>query len=90
MKINQFRIFNKGFALLGTILAVAIILLMAFYVLKAYQKKPAIDESTQTVLQEQGIDTSSQKAVLDSAKDRITDLNKQILDREQQQLDRFE
>ena len=63
----------------------AIVILALYYIaLKFYFKNPSIDKTTQEALSEQGIDTSSQQAVLESTKKRLKEFDKQILDREKQ------
>jgi len=78
MKVNPSRIFNRGFGLIEIILVAAVICFIAFLGLKAYVHNPVVDEPTQKILSEQGIDASSQKAVLDSTRDKISEINKCI------------
>lgn len=84
MKTKPFWLIDRGFGLIGLILAVAIVCFMVFFVLKTYVHNPVVDERTQKALSEQGIDASSQRAVLDSTREKMRDINKQILDREKQ------
>ncbi len=71
-----------GFALLEILLIAIVIVAFSYFTIKSYVKGPPVDESTQKALSEQGIDASSQQAVLESTRSRVNDLNKQILDRE--------
>ena len=84
MKTKPFGLSDSGFGFIGIILAVAIVCFMVFLALKAYVHNPVVDEPTQKALSEQGIDVSSQQAVLDSTREKIGDINKQILDRSKQ------
>ena len=73
-----------SFALLEILLVAIVILALYYIALKFYFKNPSIDKTTQEALSEQGIDTSSQQAVLESTKKRLKEFDKQILDREKQ------
>ncbi|MFC1708558.1 hypothetical protein ACFL2J_00665 [Candidatus Omnitrophota bacterium] len=88
MRINPPWAFKRGFVLLELLLFAAIVFSLCYYAIKAYLKSSPVDKKTQEILSEQGVDTSSHKAVLDSTKSRINDLNNQILDRGKQ-LDDF-
>jgi type II secretory pathway pseudopilin PulG len=84
MECKQTKRFKSGFAFLEILLVAVVIIVLCYLALKSYLKNPSMDKTTQEVLSQQGIDTSSQKAVLDSARERIKDLNKQILGQEKQ------
>jgi predicted membrane protein len=75
---------NGFFTILGTLLAVAIILFLCYLLLNNYFKKPLLDNKTQGVLSEQGINTSNYRTILDSTKDKLKDIEKQALNREGQ------
>ena len=68
-------------SILGLILSLAIILIFSYMILNSYFKSPVLNKEAEKSLSEQGIDTSSHKAILDSTKERVQDINKQILDR---------
>lgn len=87
MKTNHHGIFKRGFALLELLLVAAIIMSLCYFTLKVYFKSSPVDKSTQKALLEQGIDASSRRAVLESTRSRIKDINKQVLDREKQILE---
>lgn len=68
---------KKGFlSLLGLILTVGIIIFLCYLSINTYLKKPVVDKKSRDALAKQGIDTSSQQAVLESTKRRIADINK--------------
>lgn len=84
MRRDRFRKITRGFALLEILFVAIIILLLSYFALKFYYKNPSIDEPTQKALSQQGIDTISHQAVLDSTREKIKDINKQLLDSEKQ------
>lgn len=76
-----YRLANRGFGLLEVFLVAIVLFFLSFFAIKTYLKRPALDESTQKTLTEQGFGASSQQAVLESARERIKDYNKQMFDR---------
>lgn len=82
MQEYPYQLVNRGFGLLEVLLVAIMLFLLSFFAIRTYFKKPTLDESTQKTLSEQGIDVSSQQAVLESARERIKDYNKQILNRQ--------
>jgi type II secretory pathway pseudopilin PulG len=84
MKDIYYKKTTRGFALLELLLVAILIVSLFFITLKFYVKNPSIDKETKKSLSEQGIDTSSQKAILDSTKAKVEELNKQMLNREKQ------
>ena len=90
MKTNPHRIFKEGFALLELIFSMAIILTLAYISYQFYFNRPPVDKQTQEALLEHGINSSSQQAILDDAKSRIDNINKQILDNKRRMLEDLE
>ncbi len=81
---------RRGFiTLLEMVLVLAIILFVAYAALNTYFKKPALNKSTEEFLNQQDIDTSSSKAILDTTKKKINDINEQVL-KNAQQLERLQ
>ncbi len=72
---------RQGFGFVSLLLTVAILSLVYYFVLTRYISRPAIDEPTQKILAEQGIDTSTQQSILNSAVSEIKRLEKLNLDR---------
>ena len=62
---------DDGFAFIELLVVLAIIAFIAFKLLNAYYKKPAIDKGTQKVLSEQGIDTTRPGSIVDSVKKKL-------------------
>ena len=68
---------NRGFgSLIGLLLAAAIIAAVFFIMMKIYVK-PSFSAKDKTLIEENGIDTSSYKGILDSTKSKIQDINEQ-------------
>jgi len=69
---------NRGFiGLIGLLLAVAFISVLAYFVFTKYFGKPTgMDQGTQEIANEAGIDTTSQTSILDSVKSTIKDVDK--------------
>ena len=82
MQERPYRLVNRGFGLLEVFLVAIVLFLLSFLAIRTYLKGPTLDKSTQKTLTEQGIDASSQQAVLESARERIEDYNKQIRNRQ--------
>jgi hypothetical protein len=72
---------RTSFTLLGLILAMAIIFILSYMILNIYFKIPILNKNLEKSLSEQGIDTSSHKAMIDTTRGRIQDLNRQLLER---------
>lgn len=64
---------NKGFfGLIGLLIAIAFISLLAYFVFVKYFGKPTgMNQDTQELANQAGIDTSSQTGILDSVKSKI-------------------
>lgn len=86
MRKNWVQKFERGFALLEILLVAIVIFFLSYLGLKTYFKNPSfsMDNSTQEALTQQGIDTRSHQAVLDSTREKIKDINKQLSDSEKQ------
>jgi len=82
----RFYSFKKdGFLMyIGLLLAVAIILMLFFYLFNTYYKSPSVDGSTQKTLSTHGIDSTSYQSVVDSTREKVKDIEQQMLEREQQ------
>ena len=72
-----FKEYKSGFVFLELVLVLAIILFLCYRLLNMYFKKPSLDKETKKVLTEQGIDTTSYKATLDSTREKVEDITKQ-------------
>ena len=68
---------NKGFAgLIGLLLAVAIVAFVAYIMFKQYFQNPTgMDQRTQQIANQAGIDTTSQAGAIDSARSLVNSLN---------------
>ncbi len=72
---------KKGASFIELLLALGIVIFLYYFATKLYIKKPSLDKNTQKALTEQGIDTSSEKSTLESVTDRISEINKQEMER---------
>lgn len=74
---------NKSgfFALLGIILTLVIACIIISILSKAYFKKPLLEEEAGKHLSQQGTSTSNYQSILDSAKNKVKDINDQYLNR---------
>jgi len=73
---------NKGFgSLIGLLLTAVMIAFLCYIMMKVYVKGPSMDKKTKEILEEESIDTSSSKGILDSTKKKIEDINKQAAER---------
>ncbi len=77
---------EKAFAsLIGLLLAIAIIVFVAYKVYGVYLGKPTVqDKQTRKALSEQGLDTSSAVGTYQSTKGRVGDIKKMIADQSDQ------
>jgi hypothetical protein len=76
---------ENGFLMyIGLLFAVAIILILCYYLFNTYYKKPAFDEPTQKSLSSQDIDTSSYQSIVDDTRKKVKELEKQLLERQEQ------
>ncbi|MFH1359540.1 MAG: hypothetical protein ABIJ41_00690 [Candidatus Omnitrophota bacterium] len=74
---------EKGFAsLIGMLLAIAIVAFLAYKAITTYYQKPSADQETQKTMKEQGIDTSTYRSALDSAKQKTAGIEKMMQERE--------
>ncbi|KPK96560.1 MAG: hypothetical protein AMJ95_13520 [Omnitrophica WOR_2 bacterium SM23_72] len=71
---------KAGFMFLELLLALAIIMFIAYKVLNFYFKKPSLNEETQKVISEQGIDTTTLESIADSTKKKLQDIQDQRLE----------
>ena len=74
------RKIKAGFMFLELLLVLAIIIFVGFKVFKLYSKNYSINQETQKVTSEQGIDTASHRSTLDSARDKLQDLQDKHFD----------
>ena len=78
---------RKGFlTFFELILVIGVILFLCYIAFNAYFKKSPlnIDKETTKSLHEQNIDTSNYKAILDSSREKIKGVNKQLLNNQRQ------
>lgn len=73
---------QKGFSLLGMLISIVIIVLL-YYALMKFLPKQIVSKKTQKSLAEQGIDTDNYKDLIDTAKNKMEEVNKKIKDREE-------
>ncbi|MDD5005332.1 MAG: hypothetical protein PHS93_02365 [Candidatus Omnitrophica bacterium] len=84
MKRKHLHKFDAGFVFMEIIFTAVIIFILCYLSLKIYLKKPSMDKPAQEIFSQAGINTTSQKTILDTTKERINVLNKQILGQEKQ------
>jgi len=75
---------KKGLASLIGLLLAAVIIAFLIYIMMNKKMGSAVDNKTKKTLEEQGVDTSSYKGILDTTKKKIKDINRQIIDRTNQ------
>lgn len=80
----QIHKFTPGFSLIGILLALTIIALLYFLLLKAHFNKPAVDKQTQGFLSEQNIDSSTYQTTLKDTRRKVKDINRQLRDQQKQ------
>ncbi len=74
--------YKRGFfTLIGLLLAAVIIFVLVYYAFQTYFNEPSFDESSQQSIIEQGIDVSSYQSVLGSTREKVKDIESQMLDR---------
>ncbi len=79
---------EKGFlSLLGLLFTLAIILFVCYIMINTYLRKPISDKSTEKVISEQNIDTSSYQSIVDTTRKRVQDIEKQAEERQNQLLE---
>jgi type II secretory pathway pseudopilin PulG len=75
---------DRGFVMLLELLAVlAIIGILAYFMMKRVSGPPRMDKETQKAVAEQGVDTSNYRSIVDSTRNTL----KGVTEKEQQQLD---
>jgi hypothetical protein len=74
------RRIKAGFMLIEILLALAAIIFIVFKVSKLYLKPPVLNQQTQKIIAEQGIDTTSYKTIIDSTSNRVEDIQKKHFD----------
>lgn len=74
---------NKSgfFALLGIILTLAIVSIIISILSKVYFKKSLLEEEAGKHLSQQGTNTSNYQSILDTARNKVKDINDQYLNR---------
>lgn len=80
MRKNGRKRAREGLALIEMILVLAIIFFIIYKTVDYYVKKPKLDRETESRLLEQGIDTSSYKATVDTVRSKIEGIQKERLD----------
>lgn len=82
MKLAWVKVNKSGFfVLLGIILTLAIVSIIISILSKGYFKKPFLVEEDGKPLLQQGTIISNYQSVLDSAKNKVKDINDQYLNR---------
>ena len=71
---------QKAFAFIEILLVTAIVLGLCYYLFNAYLKNSAMDAKTKDILSEQGIDTTSYKATINSVRDKVQDITVKRMD----------
>ena len=74
------RKIKTGFMFIELLLVLAITMFIAFKVFKLYFKQPALNQETQRVISESGIDTISYKSTIDSTKNKLQDIRDKHFD----------
>lgn len=77
---KEMKKIKTGFMFLELLLALAIIMFIAFKVFDFYFKKPSLNKETQEVISEQGIDTTSYNSFIDSTKKKLQDIQDQRME----------
>ena len=67
---------TRSFGLIELLVSLVIISVLSYISLRAYFKKPLMDASTERVLSEHGIDSSSSQALIQSTKNKVEEINK--------------
>lgn len=75
---------NGFFTLLGIVLTMAIILVLFYYLFNTYFKQPVVDKESQKSFNEYNIDTANYKTIMDSTRDRVKGIEKDMLNQSQQ------
>ena len=70
------------FSILEILIVVAIIAFLFIKFGKLYLGSPVTDKGVNEQLQQQGIDTSTSKAMIDSTRSKLDDINKQAVQRQ--------
>ncbi len=65
---------------LELLLALAIIMFIAYKVLNFYFKKPLLNQETQKVISEQDIDVTTPQSMIDSTKNKLQDIQDQRME----------
>jgi prepilin-type N-terminal cleavage/methylation domain-containing protein len=71
---------RAGFTFIEMILALGIVLFLAYTLLNFNFNRPVLDEETKKAVAEQGIDTANYKTTIDSTRSKIQDIQKQRID----------
>lgn len=65
------RKIKTGFMFVELLLVLAVVMFIAFKVFKLYFNNPSLNQETQRVIAEQGIDTTSYKTIIDSTQEKL-------------------
>jgi flagellar biogenesis protein FliO len=71
---------KAGFMFIELLLVLAIIMFIAFKVFKLYFKSPPLNQETQQVISEQGINTSTYRSILNSTRNKLEDIQNKHID----------
>ncbi len=75
---------QKGFSLIEILLVTVILALLYYTVTKIFLRGPIVDKKTQQSLAEQGIDFTNYPGMINTTRDKVNDINKEIKDRRDQ------
>ena len=71
---------KTGFMFIELLLALVIIMFIAFKVFDFYFKKPSLDKEAQEMISEQGIDTTNYKSFIDNTQKKLQDIQDQRME----------
>jgi uncharacterized protein YneF (UPF0154 family) len=77
---GEMRKIKTGFMFIELLLVLVITLFIAFKVFKLYFKQPSINQETQKVIAESGIDTTSYKSIIESTRNKVEDIQNKHFD----------
>jgi len=79
LKNKLVKNYDSGFAsLIGLLITLALMCLLVYIAFNTYFKTPVTDKETKKSLSQQGIDSSSYKTILDSSRNKVKDIQKQL------------
>jgi type II secretory pathway pseudopilin PulG len=73
---------QNGFSLLSILMAIVIIAVAYYFITKSNISTSTINKNAKQVLSEQGIDTYNYQGMINTAQDKVDEINKKIKDQE--------